>query len=392
VTVELALKNVQLENLAAVDFLKICCFFAPEQITSFFFSHLPDVVPTNLQPIASDPVVLSSAWRTLAKYGLINLDPSLQTISLHQLVQLALQDTMTDVEKKRWLSVAVDILFAAMPEEQSNPEFWPFYFYLALHFNYVTDHCARLGVRSPALIGVLNWMGLFLGHIGFLQSAEECFRSAAKNIDESESVSELVDVSSTLGNLSGNLISQGRAPEALPFIERALRNSKEFTTGQDPNLGTHLSNQGMVLASLGRYAEANDSLNRGMEVIEQKHGPTDWRLVWSLGYKGNIDQMFGNLMAARDAYKRSLEIKRLNFGDTRPYSVIALHNVAHMEILISDLDVAQQHALEAVQVAKKSLPQHHHMTARAQNLLDEVRSRIRRKRQEKNWTGFKANE
>jgi tetratricopeptide (TPR) repeat protein len=386
VTVELALKNVQLENLAAVDFLKICCFLAPEQITPLLFSHLPDVVPSNLQSIASDPVALSSAWRTLAKYGLIALDLNLQSISLHRLVQLALQDTMTDIEKKRWLSVALDILFAAMPEEQSDPQFWPFYFYLAPHFTYITDQCARLGVRSPALIAVLNWMGLFLGHIGFLQSAEDCFRSAARNIDESQVPFEPLDISSTFGNLSGNLISQGRSPEALPFIERALRNSKEFTGLQDPNLGTHLSNHGMVLASLGRYAEANDSLSRGMEVIEQEHGSSDWRLVWSLGYKGNIEQMFGNLTAARDAYKRSLEIQRLNFGDTRPYVLIALHNLARTEMLLGDLDSAHQHALEAVQVGKKSLPPHHPMTARPENLLVEILSRMRRKRQEKNWS------
>jgi tetratricopeptide (TPR) repeat protein len=159
-------------------------------------------------------------------------------------------------------------------------------------------------------------MGLFLEQVYFYPSAEQCFRFAEKCIDESKADYEPVDISSTLGNLSGNLISQKRTPEALPFIERALLNSQQFKDSQDPNLGTHLSNHAMVLASLGRYAEANDSLTRGIELIEKEHGPTDWRLVWSLGYKGNIETMFGNLTVARDAYKRSLEIQRTNFGDT----------------------------------------------------------------------------
>lgn len=385
VTVQLALQNVTLENPAAVDLLKICCFLAPEHIMPPLFFHIPDVFPDHLQPIAADSVALSASWRTLATYGLISLDLKSQMISVHQLTQLAVQDTMSDVEKRRWLSVAVDMFFTAMPEEQSNPDFWPIYFYLAVHFNYLTDHCARLGVRSSALLGVLNWMGLFLDHVGFLQSAEGCYRFAAKCIEESEVPVEAVDVSSTLGNLSGNLVSQKRTPEALPFIERALQNSKRFTDGQDPNLGAHLSNHAMVLASLGRYAEAKDSLSRGIEAIKQEHGPTDWRLVWSLGYQGNIEQMFGNLTAARDAFKHSLDIQRLNFGDTRPYVVMALHNLAHTEMLLGDFDSAQQHALEAVQIAKKSLPPHHELTSRPENLLQEVLSRIKRKQQERKW-------
>jgi hypothetical protein len=55
-------------------------------------------------------------------------------------------------------------------------------------------------------------------------------------------------------------------------------------------------------------------------------------------------------------------------------------------MLLGDLDSAHQHALEAVQVGKKSLPPHHPMTARPENLLVEILSRMRRKRQEKNWS------
>jgi tetratricopeptide (TPR) repeat protein len=316
VTVELALQNVQSSHPKAVDFLRICSFLAPQQIISFHFSHFAEALPTSLQLIATDPLALGAIWRTLATYGLIVMDPNHQTISLHRLVQLVAQETMTDTEARRWLSTAVDLLAAAMPPDQSNPDVWPIYSYLAVHFNYVMDHCIRLGVRTPSLIGALNWMGLFLEQVYFYPSAEQCFRFAEKCIDESKADYEPVDISSTLGNLSGNLISQKRTPEALPFIERALLNSQQFKDSQDPNLGTHLSNHAMVLASLGRYAEANDSLTRGIELIEKEHGPTDWRLVWSLGYKGNIETMFGNLTVARDAYKRSLEIQRTNFGDT----------------------------------------------------------------------------
>lgn len=387
VTVQLAMQNVELENAHSLEFLKICSFLAPEHITPLFFSHIPAALPSHLESIAADPLALSAAWRTLAKYGLLTLDLNTQTISIHQLVQLAVQDTMTEVEKKRWVSVAVDILFASMPEEQADPSLWPVYFYLAFHFNYVADHCSRLGITNPAFIGLLNWMGLFLGHIGFFHSAEQCFRLAAKCIEQSEVPPDPVDISSTLGNLSGNLISQRRTPEALPFIERALENARTFTDRQDPNLGTHLSNHGMVLASLGRYAEAKESLNRGIAVIQKEHGQNDWRLVWALGYKGNIEQMFGNLQAARDAYKQSLDIQRLNFGDSRPFVIIALHNLAHAEMLLGDLNSAQHHASEAVRIAKGSLPAEHEMTNRAVGLLEEVRSRINRKRQQGNWAG-----
>lgn len=384
-SVGLALHSLQLEHPEALDFLKICSFLAPQRITPLLFSHLPDVVPDHLQAIAADPVALSATWRALAKYGLVTFDPNSQTLSVHHLVQLAVQDTMSDAEKQHWLSVATEILFAAMPEDQSNPHLWPVYSYLAPHFNYVADHCARLGIRSAALIGLLNWMGLFLEQLGFIHSAEECFRMAARSLEESKVSPDPVDISSTLGNLSGNLISQKRAPEALPFIERALQNASKFTDREDPNLGTHLSNHGMVLASLGRYAEAKESLSKGIEVTKRQHGPNDWRLVWSLGYQGNIEQMFGNLSAARDAFKQSLDIQRLNFGDTRPFVVIALHNLGYAEMLLGDLESARQHAFEAVQIGKRSLPPQ--MTSRTENLLEEVMSRIKRKRQEKDWAG-----
>jgi hypothetical protein len=66
---------------------------------------------------------------------------------------------------------------------------------------------------------------------------------------------------------------------------------------------------------------------------------------------------------------------------------MALYNLAIAEMRLGDLNSSQQYVLEAVQVGKKSLPPQHPLLIQLEGLLGEVVDRIKRRKQEKSWTG-----
>ncbi|MER5220776.1 FxSxx-COOH system tetratricopeptide repeat protein [Streptomyces flaveus] len=125
--------NVSLDHLetrspSALRLLQLCSYFAPDPISRSIFSGLGNssIFP-ELDATLNDPMKLARAIREVNRYSLARIDHRTNSIEMHRLVQLVLNNRMTPAEQSRMRHGAHTLLAAADPKSPTSPGSWPRY-------------------------------------------------------------------------------------------------------------------------------------------------------------------------------------------------------------------------------------------------------------------------
>ncbi|MFC8668116.1 FxSxx-COOH system tetratricopeptide repeat protein [Streptomyces sp. NPDC057199] len=125
--------NVSLDHLetrspAALRLLQLCSYFAPDPISRSIFSGLGNssIFP-ELDATLNDPMKLARAIREVNRYSLARIDHRTNSIEMHRLVQLVLNNRMDAEEQSRMRHGAHTLLAAADPKTPANPGSWSRY-------------------------------------------------------------------------------------------------------------------------------------------------------------------------------------------------------------------------------------------------------------------------
>ncbi|TWV32118.1 tetratricopeptide repeat protein [Streptomyces misionensis] len=131
--------NVSLDHLetrspAALRLLQLCSYFAPDPISRSIFSGLGNssIFP-ELDAALNDPIRLARAIREVNRYSLARIDHRTNSIEMHRLVQLVLNNRMSPEEQARMRHGAHTLLAAADPKAPMEPTSWPRYAELYSH-------------------------------------------------------------------------------------------------------------------------------------------------------------------------------------------------------------------------------------------------------------------
>jgi hypothetical protein len=124
-TWSISFTRVEETNPAAADLLRLCSYLAPdaipEEILTQGAAHLGPV----LGPVAADAFLLGQAIEALRAYSLVGRDPSLQTLSVHRLVQAVVRDTLDAAGRQLWVERSIRSVYAALPPvEHANWSEW----------------------------------------------------------------------------------------------------------------------------------------------------------------------------------------------------------------------------------------------------------------------------
>lgn len=313
-------------------------------------------LPPPLRKIVRDPIAFGASYATLGRYGLLETD---QHSFVHRLTQTVARDRLGKREVNLWLQSAIDILHLALPEEQADPNNWPAYYLLAPHCYTVAQHAQKIPLVHPRLIAILNWTGIFWKSIGALPLAEACFRHSCSFLDSDHSALEPIDISSTLGNMCGVLIDMERTTEALPYVEKAIRNASSFRNETDPNLGTHLTNHAVILSAQGEHARANDLIQRATRILIKDFGPQDPSLTHHLNSFANICSRHGHIQDAERYYKMAAELQLSTYGESRPMAALPLMNLARLLLESNQLAESEKIAHQARRIVLRFFPEEH---------------------------------
>ena len=192
--------------------------------------------------------------------------------------------------------------------------------YFLMHLDQAREHGRRAAVAIERLGGDDELESVRLRNLGWVeqragdaQKAEQLFRAALELT--CESCRDRWIAHSDLGTA---LTDQGRYPEAIEQLERAVEGMTSLVGPHHPDLGVLLNNLASNHRHLGRYEEALATYDRIASLFAAAHGPNHQQVGQVHLNRGTVLADSGRLQDSIAAYDRAEEILHEAVGPDHP--------------------------------------------------------------------------
>lgn len=263
------LSVAQLEDRVpeAVELLRCCAFFGPEPIPRDVFRRGNRVVGPRLEPILSDPILLSSALSNLERYALVKIEPNTRTLQVHRLNQALLRDE-TPAEERRELRHEVHLLLSgSAPDNPDDTSNWRSFEELAAHLrpSGLMD-CEVPSVRKFAL-DLVRYMYVR----GSFQQARALLSEYIERWTQKSGAahSDVLLARAHLGNVYRALALYR---EAYDLDSETLRLLRESLGHDHPHTIWATSSYAATLRARGDFAQAREVDQEAVEAYERLYG------------------------------------------------------------------------------------------------------------------------
>jgi tetratricopeptide (TPR) repeat protein len=323
-TWSISFQNVEIENRAGAELLRLCAFFAPDDIPIKMLVAGAEEMPEALAPTAADTLLLDEALMALRKYSLVEVEN--ETISIHRLVQSVIRHALVDEAFTQWIRTAVHILHTSFTFDPYDVRTWPICAPLLPHASAALTHAEAIQFVSNETSRLLNQIGLYLEARAEYAQAKRMFERALA-IDEATLGPSHPTVAILLGNLGEVLREQGDLAGAKAFSERALAIDEAALDANHPDVAVRLNNLGNVLMDQGDLAGAKSLYERALGISEAALGSSHPSVAIRLNNLGFVLKALGELAGAKCLYERAGAIDESTLGTNHPHVAIDLNNL-----------------------------------------------------------------
>ncbi|MHC5112080.1 MAG: tetratricopeptide repeat protein [Planctomycetota bacterium] len=203
--------------------------------------------------------------------------------------------------------------------------------------------------------------------LGKMDKAEQHLQRALA-LREKALSTEHPDLADSLGALAELRMAEGRYAEALELQQRVLDISTAQQGGESAAVAQSLGNIGFALQELGRLPEAEESLQKSVEILRRlETEPT--QIAHSLNNLGCYLMDMGDFAGAESALREAVEIRREFLGNDHPGTAIALNNLAQSVAELGKLQAAIPLLEESLAVRRRAYGSTHPKVAIALNSL-----------------------
>ncbi|HXX21851.1 MAG TPA: tetratricopeptide repeat protein [Terriglobia bacterium] len=368
-TFALSFDKVASASPAAADLLRLCAFLHPDAIPEEIFTEGAPELGPNLSPVAADPLKLNEALAEILKYSLLRRDPEAKTLGIHRLVQVVIQDGLTEEEKRQWAEPVVRAVNQAFPSvefanwaqcERLVPQalacalLIPAYGFdieeagrllnqAGLYLNGRARFSSAeplyrralaiaekaLGPDHPHVATSLNNLAVLYKTLGRYAEAEALFRRALA-IDENALGPDRPGIATDLNNLAALYQDQGKYDQAEPLLQRALAIGVRVLGPNHPGVAATLNNLAELYRGEGRYGEAEPFLQQALAIRVKTLGPDHPDVANSLNNLAGLYHAQGKYAQAEPLFRRALAINEHALGPQHPDVATCLSNLAFL--------------------------------------------------------------
>jgi tetratricopeptide (TPR) repeat protein len=283
----------------ALELLRCCAFFGPEPIPRNVFRRGAQETGTPVAEVVSNPILMASAIRELARYALVTLEGS--SVKVHRLIQALLRDELTGEERAAYRHEAHLILAAAAPSNPDDATSWPRFNDLLPHVNAESTELPRsreAAVRDLArkMMWYLNQSGDYTSGLALTERFMEQWTK-----DSGPDDADVLRAQRHLGNILRNL---GRYDESYRVTEEGLGRSRRVLGEYEPTTLSLRTAFAADLRARGRFMPARQLDEESRVLLEENYGPGDsrtLRLLSSLALDYGLNSDYG---MARDLYQQ----------------------------------------------------------------------------------------
>ena len=349
----------------AARLLQLFSLLNPDGILIDFLVDGAEGLDDELRQIVASQVEMAKVLLELEKFSLIKWNRGSKSISMHRLVQLVVNDEMSDKVRQSTTDAIIDLSTRAFPDHEDNRAL------CRLYESQVIKALLRLDTtRSMPAAELMTSVGIFLGDEAKFSSARELFLRAydiSNSVcgDSDTKTFELGRLVSTTDNDLGHFnIAAERLEYLLPKAEQALGNNHEETFYIRLVYGKAFIHQ-------HRFNEAVEVFLSLVQDITRNLGADDALTLYSIqnlaiAYKG-LDRW----EEALDLETDSLARRRRVFGDMHTETIISSLNCTGSLLHTGRLDEAIEIGEEAMKKSKLVWGDYHlHYLAAVSNLAD----------------------
>ncbi|HLZ61367.1 MAG TPA: FxSxx-COOH system tetratricopeptide repeat protein, partial [Ktedonosporobacter sp.] len=362
----LSCQRVEQAHPAAGELLRLCAYLQaetiPEELVVGGAAHLGAM----LGPVAADPYQLDQAIAALRTFSLVQRDPETRTLSLHRLVQAALQDGMEPCVARQWMERTVCAVNAAFPRAEFAA--WQ----CCERYLLQAQACYRLieqaTICCPEAARLLHEAGSYLLQRGRYAESEP-FLLQALVIREQQYGPDSLEVAITLNHLAWSYWNRGKHEQCEPLYLRALLICEQQVESQRLEWAETLNNLAVLYTSQGRYEEAEALYQRSMGIREQQLGPEHLAVSESLHNLALLYNAQAKFEQAVPLLQRSVSIRERQLGPEHYDVAISLNNLARLFWSQGRYEEAEPLYQESLRIYKQQLGPEHPETASPLNNL-----------------------
>jgi tetratricopeptide (TPR) repeat protein len=359
-TWSLALQQVERDQPAAIELMRMCALLAPDAIPEELIvegaAHLGPV----LQPVAADRNRLNEALAALLKYSLLRRDVTTHTFIIHRLVQAVILDELDEETQRRWAERVVRAVEQVFPFDEPAP--WPRSQRYLAHALACEALIKQWDLTLDAAAGVLNNAGTYLQARGQYQAAEPLQQDALA-VGEKQYGVDHPNTYYLLNNLANLYADQGKHEEAEPLYQRVLAITEKMLGPEHPDTALTLGNLANLYADQGKHEEAEPLYQRVLAITEKMLGPEHPDTAQTLNNLANLYRNQGKHEEAEPLYQRALAIREKMLGPEHPYTASTLGNLAKLYRNQGKHEEAEPLYQRALAIREKMLGPEHPDTA-----------------------------
>ncbi len=321
----LSFQQVEQENAAAADLLRLCAFLHPDAIPEDIFTQGAQRLGPVLQEVVTDPLQLGEAIQLLRRYSLLKRDPEAKLLNLHRLVQVVLKEGLDQAVQRQWAERAVRAAAEAFPlAEFAN---WARCELYLPHAQVCAQLIDEYHFSFPEAARLLHSAGRYLYDRGLYAQAEPLYQHA---LDMRKQLVGLghPDTASILNDLARLYVLEGKYEQAEPLLQQALAIRERVLGPEHPEIARTLKDLGWLYSSQGKYQQAEPFLQSALTIGEQALGPIHPDVAEILNDLAALYYYQGKYEQATPLYQRGISIYEQTLGPEHPDTLSMLSNLA----------------------------------------------------------------
>ncbi|MFC6014987.1 FxSxx-COOH system tetratricopeptide repeat protein [Plantactinospora solaniradicis] len=354
VTWSLSMERLRKSRPAAARLLELFSFFSPEPIPTWLLS-----TPRMVEELAKvdramrDPLLHGALIQDIGRYALARVDPAINAIRVHRLVQTVIRDAMS-VEARAESRVQVQEILAATSAARQggvdDRDNWSTYEELRPHL----EPSGALESRDDAIRQLVLDMVRYLRLRGDLAGSEELAEAALKQWSATFDAEDALVLRMRV-QLANALRDAGRSRQSLAISEEVLPRLTDML-GAD-HFYTLEAAGGLAadLLNFGRYREAAALTRQSWVSWRSAYGDDHFRTLMAANNAALAERVNGNYREAAQIDTDTLRRRRKVLGERDYWTLFSAVALGRDTRAQGDLGASQELLAAALQDCQAQL-------------------------------------
>lgn len=354
-----------------MDILHACAFLHAENIPEELFTTGAAYLGSTIEVLAADPTSFDRAIASLRRLSLVQRSSQARTLTLHRLVQVVLQEQMSEQKRILWLKRVRTALNALFPNGARGE--WKLCERLLPHVLACVNVSSTELVDDEALAELLVKAADYVRERAQYEQAKKLYQHALQ-VAEHVFGEEHPEVTRAMSGLAILAHNEGDYGQAELLLQRALRIREQALGSEHPKVAATLSNLAIIYGEQGKYQQAEVLLQRALRIQEQSGGPEHPKVAFLCNLATAYAKQ-GRDEQAEIVLQRAQDIAEHTWGLEHPLVAEALWGLAEIERRRNQENRAEALYRRALSIVVQVWGKEHPMGAQILNGLAEIAAR-----------------